>query len=344
MNTTMNTTIKMNKKERVDAALAGAAVDRVPVSFWGHSYLKEWSAEDLAEAMLANYRQYDWDYMKVNPRASYHVEDWGATLERSADPNRGPRFTNWPVREPGDWRRLRPLSPDRGVLAEQLQALRQIRDGLAGEAYFMQTIFSPLSVAKYLVGNQPGPVKTTIADNPDALRAALDVIVETFAAYAQATLEAGASGIFFATTGWASADALTEEQYRRFGREYDVRVIQAFAGKAPLNVLHNCGEHIYFDLLSDYPVEAISWAATLPGNPSLAEGKERTIRAVMGGVNEKTTLPNGTPEQVDEEVRQAIKETDGRRVLIAPGCSIPPRSPAANLEAAAAAVRAMGPR
>jgi uroporphyrinogen decarboxylase len=334
----------MNKIERVDAALKGAAVDRVPVSFWGHSYLKEWSAEELAGAMLENYRRYDWDYMKVNPRASYHVEDWGAKLERSNDPNHGPRFTDWPVREPGDWRRLRPLEPDRGVLGEQLSALRQIRDGLAGEAYFFQTIFSPLSVAKYLAGNQPGPVLASIADHPDALVSALNVITETFRNYVQATLEAGASGIFFATTGWASGDALTEEQYRRFGRAYDLPVLEMAAGKAPFNVLHNCGEHIYFDLLADYPVEAISWAATLPGNPTLGEGKERTTRAVMGGVSEKTTLPDGTPEQVDAEVRTAIKETDGRRVLIAPGCSIPPRTPAANLEAAAAAVRAMGPR
>jgi uroporphyrinogen decarboxylase len=64
----------------------------------------------------------------------------------------------------------------------------------------------------------------------------------------------------------------------------------------------------------------------------------------MGGVSEKTTLPNGTPEQVDEEVRAAIMETEGRRVLVAPGCSIPPRTPAANLEAAAAAARVMGPK
>ncbi|HEV8191372.1 MAG TPA: uroporphyrinogen decarboxylase family protein, partial [Ktedonobacterales bacterium] len=105
------------------------------------------------------------------------------------------------------------------------------------------------------------------------------------------------------------------------------------------NVLHNCGDAIYFDLLADYPVHAISWSATLPHNPALAEGKQRTTRAVMGGVSEKTTLPDGTPEQVAGEVRQAIAQTGGRRVLVAPGCSIPPRTPKANLEAAAAVVR-----
>jgi uroporphyrinogen decarboxylase len=329
----------MNKRERVEAALRGADVDRVPISMWGHSYLKEWSAEELAEAMLANYRDYDWDYMKVNPRASYHVEDWGATQERSSDPNRGPTFTSFPVHEAGDWRRLRPLDPDRGALGEQLSALRQIRDGLRGEAHFVQTIFSPLSVAKYLVGNDPTPVKRSIESDPDALRAGLEAITQTFATYAQACLEGGASGIFFATTGWASADQLTQEEYRRFGMEYDQRVLDAVAGHAPFNILHNCGTHLYFDLLEDYPVHAISWAATLSGNPTLGEAQEHTSKAVMGGVSEKTTLPDGAPEQVAEEVRQAIAQTAGRRVLIAPGCSIPPRTPRENLAAAAAAAR-----
>ena len=154
----------MNKRERVDAALRGQPVDRVPISFWGHDYLREWSAEGLASAMLENYRRYDWDYMKVNPRASYHVEDWGAELKPSGDPNKGPLWIRPAVTTTSDWRKLRPLEPDRGVLGEQLEALRLIRDGLAGEAYFIQTIFSPLSIAKYLVGNDPAPVKAAIAE------------------------------------------------------------------------------------------------------------------------------------------------------------------------------------
>jgi uroporphyrinogen decarboxylase len=329
----------MDKLERVDAALRGDLVDHVPVSFWGHSYLREWSADGLAAAMLENYRAYDWDYMKVNPRASYHVEDWGARLERSNDPNHGPTFVSVPVTSASDWRRIRPLEPDRGVLGEQLQALRLIRDGLAGAAYFIQTIFSPLSVAKYLVGNQTMLVKDSIVNHPEALREALNVIAETFVTYAMASLEAGASGIFFATTGWASSDELTEDEYREFGMAYDLRVLEVVTGKAPFNVLHNCGSHIYFDLLADYPVQAISWASTLPGNPSLADGLSRTSHAVMGGVEEKRLLPDGSPDEVAAAVRDAITQTNGRRVLIAPGCSIPPRTPRANLEAAARVAR-----
>jgi uroporphyrinogen decarboxylase len=329
----------MNKRERVAAALRGEAIDRVPVSFWGHDYVREWSPEGLAEAMLSNYHTNDWDYMKVNPRASYHVEDWGCKLRPSGNPLAGPAFTEVAVKEPGDWRRLRPLEPDRGVLGEQLRALRLIAQDLKGEAYFMQTIFNPLSVAKYLAGNQTQPVLTSIEDNPGALLAALEVITQTFATYAQACLEAGASGIFFATTGWASTDLLREDQYRRFGMEFDLPVLEAAQRGTHLNVLHNCGSHIMFDLLADYPVHAISWAATLPENPNLAAGKDRTTKAVMGGISEKTTLRNGPPEAVAEEARRAIDSTGGRRLLLAPGCSIPPETPRENLEAVVQVVR-----
>src|SRR5689334_11367378 len=66
----------MNKKERVDAALRGDPVDRVPVSMWGHDFEHEWNTQAFVEAMIENYTRYDWDFMKVNPRASYHVEGW----------------------------------------------------------------------------------------------------------------------------------------------------------------------------------------------------------------------------------------------------------------------------
>src|SRR5687767_8456639 len=69
---------KMTKTERVYAALQGEEVDRVPVSAWWHDFAREWSAEDLAETTLGQYRQYDWDFIKVNPRASYFGEAFGA--------------------------------------------------------------------------------------------------------------------------------------------------------------------------------------------------------------------------------------------------------------------------
>src|SRR5919205_394096 len=108
----------MNKKERVDAALRGEPIDRIPASMWGHDF------------------------------------------ER-------------------DWKRLRHLEPERGALGEQLRALQIINHAIGYDAYFVQTIFCPLGVAKYLVGNKNEPVLQTIREDRSAMHAALRVINET---------------------------------------------------------------------------------------------------------------------------------------------------------------------
>ena len=134
----------MNKKERVDAALRGEQVDRVPASMWGHDFEREWNPQTLAEAMVENFTRYDWDYMKVNPRASYHVEDWGVKVRPSGEKYKPPVIESSLIRSASDWKRLRPLEPDQGALGEQLKALQLINHSVGYDAYFVQTIFCPL--------------------------------------------------------------------------------------------------------------------------------------------------------------------------------------------------------
>ena len=103
----------MTRRERIRKTLQGERTDRPPMSFWRHFYDREDSAADLAEAMLEFQRKYDWDFMKVNPRASYHVEDWGVKIEYSGSADQGPRVVDWPIKRPTDWRKIEPLPVDR---------------------------------------------------------------------------------------------------------------------------------------------------------------------------------------------------------------------------------------
>jgi uroporphyrinogen decarboxylase len=283
--------------------------------------------------MVENFTTYDWDFMKVNPRASYHVEGWKVKVRPSGEKYKAPIFEDTPIKTASDWKRIRPLEPDSGALDEQLRALQLINHSIGFDAYFVQTIFCPLGVAKYLAGNKIEPVQYTIREDRAAMHAALRVITETFINYAIACMGEGASGIFYATNGWASEGMLTPDQYREFGEQYDLEFLDAIKSRSRFNILHNCGSHIYFDLLETYPVQAISWAATLEGNPDLREGKMRSGKAVMGGISEKTVLKDGSPDQVQEEVEKALELTGGRHFLLAPGCSIPPETPAVNLRA-----------
>lgn len=322
----------MTKWERMQAALSGQAVDRVPASFWGHDYAREWTADGLAAAMVETIRRYDWDWLKVNPRATYYVEDWGCRFERSDDPLRGPRMVEHAVKSASDLARLPRLDITKGAYGQQLEALRIIVKELQGETPIMQTVFSPLSVAGRLCGDA-SRLREYMQESPADVHAGLAVIAETLADYARACLDAGADGIFFATTEWATHDAISENGYREFGRPYDLQVLAAVRD-ARFNMLHVCRNNNMLNMLLDYPVHAFHWAVTGTGNPTLKEITAKTRKAVAGGVSHLTTLPKGTPEQVTAEVKAARAQTGDRRFLLAGDCSIPPDTPDANLQAA----------
>ncbi|MEX0785334.1 MAG: uroporphyrinogen decarboxylase family protein [Dehalococcoidia bacterium] len=327
----------MNKRERVMAAIQGGDVDRPPVSFWGHDFVREWTAEGLAEAMLDSVRTYDYDYLKVNPRATYYAEAWGCHYRASSDPTQGPETESCVLHEASDMEAVRPVDAKAGAFAEQLEALRLIRDGLAGEVPFVQTVFSPLSVVGRMAERRE-MVHRWMSEAPDALHSALSAVTETLAAYAGACLEAGADGIFFPTTEWATTDVCTAEEYAAFGRPYDLKVLDAVQA-APFNIFHVCRPNNMLLNLLDYPAPVVNWAVHAPGNASFAEAMAKTSKAVMGGANERKTLLEGSPDDVRAEVREALRETGGKRFLLGPGCSIAPQTPPANLRAAVQAVK-----
>jgi uroporphyrinogen decarboxylase len=317
----------MSKTERVTAALKGQAVDRAPVSAWWHDYKREWSAPELAEATLEYYRKYGWDYIKVNPRFSYYAEDWGATYRRYDD--RMPEIDHPAVSSPEDLRRLKALDGTAGAFAEQLEALRLIAGGLSGEAPFIQTVFSPLAVMTRLTGSTKY-LQKLMREAPDELEAALGTVEQTMTAYARACLDTGVSGIFYAAVEWGSADNISWEDYERFGRPFDLRILKAVGG-APFNVLHVCREHNHLPRLLDYPVAAFHWDVHGVGNPNFADVLSTTSKAVMGGVAVRT-LREGDPSDVTAEAEHAMAEAE-MGFLLAGGCSIDPATPPANLKA-----------
>lgn len=334
---------QMSKRERVTAALQGAAVDRVPVSAWRHFVPEERTAATLSDISLRFFHAFDWDWLKVNPRATYYAEAWGNQYDFDDYQGTQPRLLGGPLATPADLGRIQPVSPTAGVFGEHLEVLRLVKAGI-GEAHFIQTVFSPLSVLSYMVvpATNLTPEQTRearydglrrlLTENPEGVHAALAAMAATLAGYAAACLEAGASGIFFALVRVAREGVLTREQYSTFGQPYDLQVLAAVQG-APFNLLHICGPQAYIDLVTDYPVHALNWATVGQQNPTLAEMQARTNLAVIGGVDEENVLMDGTPDAVIAQARASLQATSGSKVLLSPGCSIDMETPPANLHA-----------
>ncbi len=329
----------MTPRERVWATLRGDRPDRPPVSFWGHVYHRESSAGDLVEATLELQRRFEWDWVKLNPRKHVHAEDWGVRYRYSGRTDEKPVLEAWPVTRPEDWGHITPRPPDRGALGEQVEAVRLLRLRLPADVPVIQTVFTPLAVLGEMVSG-PAVLKEHLRTRPESVRGALEAVTQTFEGLVPRLLGAGADGIFFATTSWGSRDWIGPEEHRAWARPYDLRVL-AKAADAPFNVLHVCKASNLLLEMTDYPVQAFSYDAAHPTNPSLAQALGRVRGAVMGGISHETALQRPSPDEVLGEFRRGMEQTGGRRWLVAPGCSIPPATPADNLHAIRAAAAAV---
>ncbi|MGI8688744.1 MAG: uroporphyrinogen decarboxylase family protein [Thermomicrobiales bacterium] len=322
----------MSRWERVEAALAGKAVGRPPVSLWHHFPERDQAAEALADATLAWQERYDNDFIKFMPPGDYATIDWGLTSEYQGSNSGTRETTHYPITTADDWRRIAPIPVDQGMHRVVIEAARLTNERLGGAVPLLQTVFSPLTIAMKLSN---GRVLGHLRERPDTVHEALSAITTVTRAMTAATLERGASGIFFATQ-CATTDLMTVAEYEEFGARYDRQVLAA-AGASRFTLLHIHGEQIMFDALMTYPVHAINWHDRRT-SPALAEGARRSGKCAIGGIHEHG-IATMAPNEAAAQARDAVAATGGRHMMIGPGCVIPITTPAANITAVIRAIR-----
>ena len=313
----------VSSRERVEAALALGCVDRPPVSAWGHTYADEWSPADLARVTVARTRQFKFDFAKLHIRETCFAEALGCVAEFV--PGQAPRIVTPVVRSAADWAALGARSTDGQlptVLREQVEAIRLVADELGPDVPVIQTVFSPLTVAGYL-GRGAAQTVADLRDGATGIQSALTRISDLLIGFAQASIAAGAAGVFYAIIDLASEDKVSRDDYVSLALPFDQRVLQALPPEAWFNTLHLCGGRVFFDVASALPTNSTSWSIHSPGNPDLAGGLARSGKAVIGGVQRRTPA-DGSVNQVAAETRAALENVGCDGFMLAPGCSVSP--------------------
>lgn len=324
---------KYSHKERLEMVLAGEKPDRYAASFWRHFFHKEKNARGTAEAMLDFQKHFDWDFMKINPRADYHIEDWGFKQNWSTDEFKKHAVIKYPIENPSDWDKIEPLYPTAPVLAEHLKVVSLIRKGVGPDFPILMTVFTPLAIAGRMVKDDQ-MLADHIQSHPDKIHRALRAITDTFIKYVQELRNAGADGLFYATTKWASSNLITWPEYEEFGVPYDLEVIRA-AEKDSLNLFHVCSSNNYLSQLAkiDYNAKMYNWDGDDPTNTQLDKAYELLEgKALVGGVDHSGWLLKSEPEEIVPQMNRIKKYLDPGRVIIGPGCSIAAEVPRNNLK------------
>ena len=330
------TQVLADRRAEFTALLQGDSPRRFLTSAWQHFVGEEYDPVRFATATVDFNRTWDWDWVKINPRAVYYSEAWGSVYDEFDYAGVVPRLVSAAITSVADLAKIVPLDPRTNpALAEHIASARLIREQL-GDLALIQTVFSPLSVLLQLAGlpSYPGgefvgsAAQFTRDDllrtDPELAHAALAAIATTFADYAALLLApvehggAALDGIFYAVTGTASNGYFDKETFDAYSRPYDLQVLEA-VGDGPV-VLHTCRADSHPDWFTGYPVDALHWDQFLPGNPALDADLGVTV---VGGVNNELFAVGADRTQVAAQLDATLAAPLSRPFLLAPSCTIP---------------------
>lgn len=290
----------MNKIERIRAVLGGRKPDRVPASFWFHFPPKgKIKGKESVKAHLDYYLKSGIDFLKIMNEHPYQVD-----IE---------------VKNPADWRKIKPAPIESGFFQDQLDEIKMITDTLGGECLTSTTVFNPFSSGNHASGKL---VTEHLKADPESVNIGLGIIAESLAEFAAACIDAGADGIYFAAQG-GEADRFEEQIFLDNIKPHDLTVLNAVKGKGELNIVHICNDNIRLHLYSNYPGDVINWAATAKNNIPLSAGKKLFNRTILGGLDNKGLIVDGSVEDIQERVYEIIGEFGSGNLIIGADCTLP---------------------
>lgn len=340
---------EMTPMERFEAALRGEKPDRVPVMFMAlmicareinvgmREYAKD--AEKLARGQLAFFEKYKPDVVTPGTNVCMTAEAFG-TKTKFHEGLTLPVTEEYAVKTAEDWEKIEVPDPKRaGRRGVYLGAVEIISERLRGVP-IMGFIISPLTLASWVA--DLSRVVVDMKKNPDLLHKGLRTLTDAVKARIETSIDAGVTHFMLVCTR-ASRELFKEEQYAEFGMPYDLEVLShAVKRKVPI-VAHVCGvEPLLSLIIRKYPIVGVNWWDR--GTKfSLKDVKNEYEVTVIGGVDQNRTLLMGTPEDVEREAADAIKNAaPGGRFILSAGCELPAIAPPENIKAVVRAAEKYG--
>jgi len=299
----------LTHKERVDRALQGKDLDRPPFTFYHH--YKRPNPQLEAQDHLDFHRTYNTDIVKI-------MNDF-----------------DYPQSKTGKWYELKPLD---SPYPDQLTTLKLVRDGLNGDAYFVDTLYGPYMTAMILFQSQPQFASLGKSEdvqdqqikslhefqqqNPEAWHGALEAITQSTINHIRQSKEIGSSGalvsIFNAESKFGSV-----ADYEQFTRPYDRRIFDALADtKLSILHLHNL-ERPYLGQFKDFNPPIIQYSVKTSGIP-ISDIRKQYSQTIAGGIDE-IDFKKLTVAEMRDQWKEANSQA-GANYIAAPGCSVPDSS------------------
>ena len=225
--------------------------------------------------------------------------------------------------EASDWRRVRLEGVGTPRVEAQLEIIRRLRERAGDEVMLFTTMFGPFQHACSAASD--ARMMAHCAEDPESVRLGASAMTVELERCAEAFLDAGADGLYYSAQ-YGEIGRFSHEEWSTLVRPMDLRILDCARHRGKRILLHICGERMYdakihLDWYADYPADIVNWSISDNGL-SLAEGRALFHRPVLGGMNNRGSLGNGTLEEVVREANAAIEASGGEPFMLGADCTI----------------------
>jgi uroporphyrinogen-III decarboxylase len=300
----------LGHKERVDRTLLGQKVDRPPYSLWHH--FNKPTPQEEARSLVEFHRRYDTDIVKA-------MNDF-----------------DYPRSATGKWYEISPID---SPYPQQLETLELVREGLNGDAYFIDTLFGPYFTAQLLLGAEPEYADRKLSENqvldetsvglrafqkrsPQAWHDMMGAITESTINHIHKAKKIGTSGALVSIMN-ATEKFNSIEDYERYSRPYDRRIMDALSDSR-LTMLHlHFLDASFIPQFRDFNTPVVNYSVRTSGIP-MSTMRANFTQTLAGGVDE-IDYDSLSVAEMRRQWTTASKQA-GPKYIVTPGCALPKTS------------------
>ncbi len=306
----------MDKFDLINKTFKSKPTERVPYAIWKHFPESDKTPEGLLKAQMNFQAKYNSDIMKISISGRAFASDFGAELG-GYDPDSGSRIcVKYPIEKIEDWNNIKEIDPYEGEFGNQIKAMELISNKVKDKIPTMMTVFSPFMVASQIDKN----IISHYREEPQFIREQFKIVELAMTEFTNASLNAGADGIFLATQHLN--ERLSPDE--RIVLEFDPMksLIQKCKKTNNFVVLHLHGDNPDYGLATKLPIEAINWHDQHT-SPNLTEARNIFKGGLLGGLNTESWKDISDPKEISSMITSVYTDFQGLGFVMAPGCVIP---------------------
>ena len=219
----------MDRKELLQATLAGENTDRVCCGFWYHFDEEHKFGKKSFEAHMQFCESINPDILKVMNEHTFIIKE--------------------KINEPEDWKKVTRLPFEDTGYEDYLEEFKALKKALPKDLPLFVTIHGVLVSAYHAtegVGNfknVENMVSRHLRQDPDAVDHGLKIIAQTLTELSEKLIDAGADGIFYAALG-GEEYRFSEDLFLNHVKPFDKMVIDGIKAHGGMSILHICKDKI----------------------------------------------------------------------------------------------------